>query len=694
MTHPFKPIAAAAIALLSCGDSHEHHSPMPPTNALATETSPYLLQHAHNPVNWLPWSKEPFERAKDEGKLVLVSIGYSACHWCHVMEKETFEDEATADFMNEHFVNIKVDREERPDVDQVYMDAVQLMTGKGGWPLNCFTLADGRPIYGGTYFTKEKWLDVLNALVELQQNEPNRLEEYARELSEGLTQAQLIKDDSESELIAPETIDRLVNEELQYLDLNLGGSSEPPKFPLPVNLAFLQHYAFSHPNGDHSTVIEINRYLNTTLTAMARGGIYDQLGGGFSRYATDRNWKVPHFEKMLYDNAQLITLYCDGYAANPNDEFKNIALQTIDFVCDELGAPDGGFYSALDADSEGEEGRFYTWSLVELEQLLGDDFVALARHYQLTEEAVWENDRYILHRSLNETPNAIDPATLHRAKNILLDARNQRERPGLDDKQLVAWNALMVSALCNAWRTFGEQQHLNKAITAMSNLLAVCYPGGDTLYHTWKNGKPKINGYLDDYALTIDALIDLYQCTWDEQWLSVALTLVDHVEQRFSSEQYSLFWYTDSRDAALISRKHEIADHVIPSSNAVMAMVYFKLGALLNRAAYKQKSRVMVQTVSPYIGAVNGYAHWLKLAFLMQKPFYTAVIAGVAHDADQRLNFDAHYLPDALVIGGAADLELLRNKPADALTFYICIEGACKLPVNNLKDALEQMGRH
>ncbi|NNE55492.1 MAG: thioredoxin domain-containing protein, partial [Flavobacteriales bacterium] len=366
--------------------SYEH------TNALIHESSPYLLQHAHNPVDWHPWGDEAFEKAKAQNKLVLVSVGYSACHWCHVMEHETFEDSAAAAIMNENFINIKVDREERPDVDQVYMTAVQLMTRRGGWPLNCFTLPDGRPIYGGTYFPKDQWINILEDLVEKQKSDPKMLEDYAERLTEGIQMSELVVRSDQEVEFQTDTIHALVNHWKNYWDIKKGGPNRAPKFPLPNNFEFLLQYGYQL--ADEPT----QEYVATTLTEMARGGIYDQIGGGFARYSVDAEWKVPHFEKMLYDNAQLVSLYSQAFQADPSEEYARVVKQTIVFLEREMKAPSGIFYSALDADSEGEEGKFYVWSQEELQTLLEQDWEWVKDYYNVNSNGKWEG-HYILLRA-------------------------------------------------------------------------------------------------------------------------------------------------------------------------------------------------------------------------------------------------------------------------------------------------------
>jgi len=377
--------------------THKH------TNSLIHETSPYLLQHAHNPVKWMPWGDEALEKAKKENKLILISVGYSACHWCHVMEHESFEDETVAKIMNDYFVCIKVDREERPDIDQVYMMAVQLMTGQGGWPLNCFALPDGRPIYGGTYFPKKNWINILLNLVDLQKEQPDKMEDYANQLTQGLKLAELIKVNTNETDFKKELIINCYNNWKERFDNVDGGPNKAPKFPLPNNYQFFLRLSTDPsptlPEGERVDLLE---HINLTLTKMAYGGIYDQIGGGFARYSVDHYWKVPHFEKMLYDNAQLVSLYCEAYAVTKNSLYKNVVYETLEFIERELTAPNGGFYSALDADSEGIEGKYYVWTKEELQNILKDDFNLFADYYNINKLGLWEHDNYILLRNVDD----------------------------------------------------------------------------------------------------------------------------------------------------------------------------------------------------------------------------------------------------------------------------------------------------
>ncbi|MCW3078150.1 MAG: thioredoxin, partial [Bacteroidetes bacterium] len=491
-------------------------------NALIHESSPYLLQHAYNPVKWVAFSKEAFETAKQENKLVLISIGYSACHWCHVMEHESFEDEGIAKLMNEHFVNIKVDREERSDVDMLYMQAVQLMTGQGGWPLNCFTLPDGRPIYGGTYFNKTQWANLLVNLSDLHKNDPDKVIEYAGNLTEGIKQSELITTRKTSTNgISKEVLISSVNKWKERFDDSFGGPDKSPKFPLPNNYLFLLRYA----------LLEKDKYVldhvHLTLLQMSHGGIYDQLRGGFSRYSVDVIWKVPHFEKMLYDNAQLISLYCEAYQHSQNKLYKEVVYQTLDFIEKEWYNEKGFFFSAYDADSEGVEGKYYVWTKEELQKSLRENFELFADFYQVNEVGYWEHDNFILMRNENVAEVALkfNLSTeelfqkIDTCRQKLLKVAEGRVKPGLDDKTLTAWNGMMCSAFSRAYLTFGEEKYKTIAINSLQFISTELTHDNGKLYRTYKNGKSKINGFLDDYAFVIEAQILAYIITQKEEYL-------------------------------------------------------------------------------------------------------------------------------------------------------------------------------
>ncbi len=664
------------------------------TNRLIHESSPYLLQHAHNPVDWFSWCDEAFEKAKKENKLVLISIGYSACHWCHVMEHESFEDEEIAAVMNKFFINIKVDREERPDVDQIYMNAVQLMSGQGGWPLNCFVLPDGRPIYGGTYFKSEQWMNVLHQLREIFVNEREKVENYAAKLTQGINDESNIFEDVSGEASAqddpfPEMISRWENR----FDNLEGGPNKAPKFMLPNNYLFLLRYA--HLKNDD----RVKDHVEITLDKMAMGGIFDQIGGGFSRYSTDMIWKVPHFEKMLYDNAQLITLYSEAFRLFKDDLYKETVYKTIEFIQNELTGSDGEFYSALDADSEGEEGKFYVWKKEELKNILGKDYDWVAAYYDLNGISHWEQGNHILlRRTTDEEFSRKNNSSLAELKfkveNVnqkLLEIRNKRIRPGLDDKTLTSWNALMVKGLCEAYQSFGEEKFLALAEKNMHFILSHQLLADGSILHSYKKGKSTINGFLEDYAFIIEALISLYESTGKESYLNYAVKFTDYTLKKFYDEKSGMFYFTSSDDPALIARKFDIHDNVIPGSNSVMANNLFLLSRLTENSDYEKFALKMLGKIIPQMANYGAaYSNWGIQLLYHQHPFYEVAITGKEAKIKAK-TIQKEYLPNKMVAFSESEssLPLLTSRLKNGQTLiYICRNKSCNLPLDSTDEAL------
>ncbi len=666
-------------------------------NKLVSETSPYLLQHANNPVNWYPWGEEAFNKAQEEDKPLIVSIGYSACHWCHVMEHESFEDEEVAQLMNDHYIPVKVDREERPDVDQLYIDAVSLMTGQAGWPLNVIVLPDGRPIFGGTYFPKPNWMEVLRKLNDIYTNQQTEALDYAKKLEEGIQSINLVEPPKSKTPIDQATIDQVFEKMENGFDTNFGGRQTAPKFPLPDNfLFFMRYYARTGKQ-------EAWEQTDLTLTKMAQGGIYDQLGGGFARYSTDKQWKVPHFEKMLYDNAQLITAYSEAYQISQNPSYKNVVRDTIGFLKREMLSPEGGFYSALDADSENEEGKFYTWTKAQLEEVLRDDELqSLAKAYFGIDDAgLWENDKNILlvakdEQSLaNEWNMAISDvkSKLTEAKSLLFEARKSRVRPGLDDKILTSWNALTIKGLADAAEVFADKEYHELAKTNIDFLLNNLV-SGDEVYRSFKEGEAKIEGFLDDYALLIQGLLHFYQLSFDEFYLNKANAFAEKAFSSFFDENAGLFQFRPNHQQALITQKFEIADNVIASPNSVMAKNLFYLGHYFEQDALKNRAAQMFQTISdqwqkqPYF-----FTNWGTLATHLMDDFYEVAIAG-PDSFEKKKALQKAYKPHKVMAGsteGNSELSLLKNRFQNEKTLiYVCQNKACKEPVENPDKALEK----
>ncbi|MGZ4098488.1 MAG: thioredoxin domain-containing protein [Bacteroidia bacterium] len=665
------------------------------TNELVNESSPYLLQHAHNPVNWVAFTQEAFEKAKNENKLVLISIGYSACHWCHVMEHESFEDEKVAGIMNEHFVNIKVDREERSDVDMIYMQAIQLMTGHGGWPLNCFTLADGRPIYGGTYFNKQQWVNVLVNLAELKKNNPDKVIEYAHNLTEGIKQSELITTQKKSEGdISKQVLIDSVEKWKERFDDSFGGPDKAPKFPLPNNYLFLLRYA----------LLEKDKYVldhvHLTLLQMAHGGIYDQLRGGFSRYSVDVIWKVPHFEKMLYDNAQLVSLYCEAYQHSQNKLYEQVVVQTLGFIEKEWYNNKGFFYSAYDADSEGEEGKYYVWTKEELREILRDDFEIFADYYQVNEVGYWEHDNYILMRNKNlaelllkhDLNKETVEQKIENCRALLLKKAEKRVKPGLDDKTLTSWNAMMCSAFTKAYLCFSEEKYKNIALNSIHFILSQLVQDNGRLFRTYKNGKAKIDGFLDDYAFVIEALMNCYIISKDEEFILRAKKLTDFTLIEFGNPGSDFLFYTGNTADGLITRSTEIHDNVIPASNSQMALNLFYLGTYFDTPAYTAKALKMLNNVSAEIRHYGaGYSNWGCLALHTCYPFKEIAIVG--NNVDEKLlELHKHSFTNTIlaVSKTKSNLPLLKERFSEKETLvYVCENNACKLPVKTINEALE-----
>jgi len=663
------------------------------TNHLIHETSPYLQQHAHNPVNWYPWGQEALEKARNENKIIIVSIGYAACHWCHVMEHESFEDEEVSGFMNEHFVSIKVDREERPDIDQIYLTAVQLLTDKGGWPLNCIALPDGRPIYGGTYFSKERWLDMLKQVSDFITNYPDKAEEQAGFLTEGVQSNEMIYKNSENSVFLLDDLENIFSIWKNNIDFTNGGYGNAPKFPMPVSLQFLLLFNYLTQQKDALKAVLI------TLNKMADGGIYDQVGGGFSRYSTDELWKVPHFEKMLYDNAQLVSLYTAAFQKTKDLAYKRIVSETLDFIFRELTSPEGGFYSSLDADSDDVEGKFYTWTYDELKNLLGSNSQLIMEYYHVSEKGNWEDSQNILYKSAENkqlisrykiTETEFEEILIN-AKKILLTERSLRTRPATDDKILASWNALMLKAYVDAYRTFQSEEYLKRALKNAEFINSNLRTDNLGLYRSYKKGKTGTHAFLDDYAFTIQAYISLYQATFNEYWLNEARILTDYAIEHFFDSLSGMFYYTSDLDPSLIARKMEISDNVISSSNSEMAKNLFILGKYFYYDEYINYSRKMMNNIKSH--AVNGeyyYANWdILMSWFAVEPYFVAI---VGNDFElKRKEFDNHYLPNVFLSGGKDEgtLMLLEGKyKAGQTMIFVCQNNSCRMPVTDVTEAL------
>ncbi len=687
------------VIVYGCGQkkremTHKH------TNALIEETSPYLLQHAHNPVNWQAWHPEVLERAQKEDKPLLISIGYAACHWCHVMEEECFEDEEVAQMMNENFINIKIDREERPDVDQIYMDAIQMMTGNGGWPLNIIALPDGRPFWGATYLPKENWVKSLEQLTKLYKEDPEKIRGYASDLERGIQSINLVENNAEANTYSLEQLKNSVGEWSGYFDTYLGGYKRAPKFMMPNNLDFLLHYGTSQKD---STVLE---YVNTTLTRMAYGGIYDHIGGGFSRYSVDTKWHVPHFEKMLYDNGQLVSLYAKAFAVTKNPLYKKVVEQSIGFVQEELSDESGGFYSSLDADSsnendELEEGAYYVWTKAALEQLLGADFALFKDYYNINSYGEWE-ENYVLIRDKSDQEIADKHSIsveklkerLSKSLSVLKQARENRKKPRLDDKILTSWNGLLLKGLVDAYRYMGDKDHLDMALKNARFIESKMLRISGGLFRNHKNGKSTINGFLEDYAATIEAFIALYEVTFDQKWLDHAKGLTDYTLVHFNDDVSGMFFFTSDEDESLIRRTIETNDNVISASNSIMANNLLKLHKVFPKEGYGERAHRMVKNVQDNFDK-NGqsFANWMHLVLYENLNFYEIAIVGEEY---KKLGQEiaSHYIPNSILVASEKEggIDLLKNRyNEDQTLIYVCIEGTCKLPVTEAQQALNSI---
>ncbi|HEX6227264.1 MAG TPA: thioredoxin domain-containing protein [Chryseolinea sp.] len=666
-------------------------------NRLIHATSPYLLQHAHNPVDWYEWGKDALDKAAKEDKPILVSIGYSSCHWCHVMERESFEKESIAEVMNKFFVCIKVDREERPDIDQIYMEAVQILGVNGGWPLNVFLTPEQKPFFGGTYFTPAVWVQVLNNINTAYQANRKQIEDTAEELRLHLLSSGVERYKQkpiESELI--NDLYEIYNRLEPKFDRKWGGLDKEPKFIMPAIWLFLLRLAHITKNS------EALDHVVFTLKKIAMGGIYDQVGGGFSRYSVDRYWFAPHFEKMLYDNAQLLSLYSEAYAVTKDESFKQVVYETVRWLDREMTHGNGGFYSALDADSEGVEGKFYIWRRAELADILGKDEPLISAYYGAKDQGNWEYGSNILMRTKDDPQFLLEnsltaeawKAILENGKSALLNARSQRIRPGLDDKMITAWNAMTASGLIDAYRAFSDTRFLSSAIKNI-RFIEQELMEGNTLFRSYKGKRSSTFGFLDDYAFYIQAVVKLYQVTFDERWLTRAFEMTQYTIDQFFDPQDGFFFYASAQGEQLISRKKEIFDNVIPSSNAVMAQNLHHLGTFFDRDDWKEMAKSMAESLSHIISKEPGYMSYWAIVFTEIKKGLAEVAFTGKNLAELRSDFIRHYFPFSIIQGTEeqSQLPLLKDKVSlqGKSTIYVCYNKTCRLPVHTVDEAKAQL---
>jgi len=681
------------------------------TNQLIHETSPYLLQHAHNPVNWYAWGDKALKKAKEEDKPILVSIGYAACHWCHVMENESFEDESTAEIMNENFINIKIDREERPDLDHIYMDAVQAMTGSGGWPLNVFLTPSGKPFYGGTYFPPKRafnrpsWQEILNSVSNAFKEKRHEIDAQAEKLTEHLIQSNAIglaQTSQDEKIFEKQNCDEIFQNIMKSADKEWGGFGKAPKFPQTFSIQFLLRYYYvsdSEKNRD-----EALKQALFSLDKMIEGGIYDQLGGGFARYSTDEEWLAPHFEKMLYDNALLISVLSEAYQVTKKERYKEVIHETIEFAQRELLHPENGFYSALDADSEGEEGKFYVWDFDEVKEILGDDFPIFCDYYDITSSGNWSEGNTFPKKNILRVKNSIKDFSLQ--KNIsenflkhelekgrqkLFEYRNKRVRPLLDDKIILGWNALMNTACSKAFAATGIEKFRQLAIVNMDFLLAKFHVNDSyELYHTWKNNKAKYPAFLDDYAFLIEALIHLQEITADTKWLTIAGRITEFVIQNFGDDETGLFFYTRADQQDVIIRKKEVYDGALPSGNSTMAYNLYLLSILFDKKEWKEQAFGMLSSlIKAIVRYPTSFGNW---AILLQEIIMgTSEIVVTGNNLLEIQNeLLQQYIPHRVLMVSAtsnSNFPLLSEKPiTDPPSVWLCKNFVCELPVYSVKD--------
>ncbi|HEY5822808.1 MAG TPA: thioredoxin domain-containing protein [Cyclobacteriaceae bacterium] len=654
-------------------------------NKLIHSTSPYLLQHAHNPVHWNEWGTEALDKAKKEDKPILVSIGYSSCHWCHVMERESFENQDIAAIMNEHFICIKVDREERPDIDQVYMEAVQVMGMNGGWPLNVFLTPEQKPFYGGTYFPPQNWAKMLTQIHNTFKQRREEINTSANELTQHLGTSDLKRFSqalTETDFKLSD-LDKMFSTLESKFDNKWGGMDKAPKFVMPSIWLFLLRY---HAITKNQKALDM---VNLTLSKMAMAGLYDQIGGGFARYSVDGEWFAPHFEKMLYDNAQLLSLYSEAFALTKNKFYKDIVYETVEWLRREMTHEEGGFYSAQDADSEGIEGKFYTWTFEENEKALGNQAKLASDFYQLTSIGNWEHGRNILLRKEETEPDGFAAI-----KQKMLSVRNQRIHPGLDDKILSGWNAMNIVGLIDAYKAFGEKYFLDLAEKGIQFIEKNLISEG-VLHRSFKNKHSITEGFLEDHAYLISAYINLYQATFKENYLTKAQQWTNFTLENFFDREENYFHFSGKTSERLIASKKEIFDNVIPSSNSVMAHNLFQLGTILDREDWKMLATKMVSKISNLIISEPDYtSNWGIVLSEITKGMAEVVVMGKEADG-LRSEFHQSYQPFALTMGSesVSQLPLLkdRNPKENETLIYVCYNKTCKLPVKTVAEALDQL---
>ncbi|HOZ68615.1 MAG TPA: thioredoxin domain-containing protein [Chitinophagaceae bacterium] len=676
-------------------------------NRLKDETSPYLLQHAHNPVDWYPWGPEALEKAKKENKPILVSIGYAACHWCHVMERESFENDATAEIMNTHFVNIKIDREERPDLDHIYMDAVQAMTGSGGWPLNVFLTPDTKPFYGGTYFPPQKafnrpsWTETLYGVAQAFRERRHEIDAQAENLTEHLLNANAfgIKMPEEADtLFHPEKLQECFTQYMKTADRQWGGFGKAPKFPQTFSIQFLlrHHYFTGEPAALEQALLSLDKMID--------GGIYDQAGGGFARYSTDAEWLAPHFEKMLYDNALLVSVLSEAYQLTHKPRYREVIDETLAFIEREMMHPGGGFYSALDADSEGVEGKFYTWSRQELESELGEEAAAFCAYYDVSEAGNWEHTNILwIRKPMAEVAQSLKmeeaalSELLARGRKRLMEIRANRIRPLLDDKVLLGWNALMNTAYCKAYEATGNEKYRDQALRNMDFLLSAFRDETGQYRHTWKNGQARYPAFLDDLAFLLQAMLQLQQVTGDLNWLERSRELVRLIIEKYQEPGTPYFFYTPDDQEDVIVRKKEVYDGALPSGNAVMAICLYHMSVIFDMKEWKERSLDMYRMLGNAITRYPvSFGVWAMGVQEVVEGTNEIVLTG---DNPEVLMADllGRYVPNKVVLTTGIkklDIPLLEGRKGEGKpSIYLCRNNTCQAPVFSADSLISLINR-
>jgi len=665
------------------------------TNSLIHSTSPYLLQHAHNPVNWFAWGDEALQKAKQENKPILLSIGYSSCHWCHVMERESFENEQTAALMNEYFINIKVDREERPDLDHIYMSAIQTLTGSGGWPLNVFLTPDLKPFYGGTYFppkpmhNRASWTDVLMHMSDAYQNKRDEVEKQAEQLLGFVSKNVAFKkndfDTNEDVLFSNTDFEKIFTQMEMRMDKQNGGFERAPKFLGTMNMDWLLHHHYYSKN---ETALN---HVNHSLLKMSRGGIFDCVDGGIARYNTDAEWFAPHFEKMLYDNALFLQILANEYSISKNEQIKSTIEKTFEFIINEMQDDNGGFYSALDADSEGIEGKYYTWTEEELKQLLAlEEYNEVKNLFNILPEGNWEHGFNILHTTLSPSNKIAYQSAIEKLK----QARKSRIKPLLDNKQLLAWNALLISALSKSFVALNDEKYKTSALRGIQfieeKLIENEFP---KLFHQHTLGESKHLAYLDDYAFLMQAYLDAYSLEFNESYLQKAYQLAKHIHQNFNNPNSPFYYFTSKYQTDLVARTTEVYDGALPSPNSIICRCFIKLSYIFDDNNLMEIAEKQLQEIkSAIIQYPTSFANWAIAAYEFTNGLTEIITTGNEAESFAK-EIQSQFIPCKLIFTSNKNttIEKLKDYFSEENKIYVCKNKSCLAPVKSVADALKNI---